>query len=64
MKIELNEKDIYALIMILDSEIRDTRKNSRNIREMENKENLCLVDALEDRAKMLEGIKEKLQNVE
>lgn len=64
MKVELNEKDVYALIMILDSEIRDTRKNSRNIRGMENKESLCLADALEDRAKMLEGIREKLQNVE
>lgn len=64
MKVELNEKDVYALIMILDSEIRDTRKNSKNIRGMGNKESLCLADALEDRAKMLEGIREKLQNVE
>ena len=64
MKVELNEKDVYALIMILDSEIKDTRKNSKNIRVMGNKESLCLADALEDRAKMLEGIREKLQNVE
>lgn len=64
MKVELNEKDVYALIMILESEIRDTRKNSKSIKSMGNKESLCLADALEDRATMLEDIKEKLQNVE
>lgn len=64
MKVELNEKDVYTLIMMLDSEIRDTRKNAKGIKAMGNKESLCLADALEDRAIMLENIKEKLQNVE
>jgi hypothetical protein len=64
MKVELNEKDVYTLIMILDSEIRDTRKNAKGIISMGNKESLCLANALNDRATMLESIKEKLQNVE
>ena len=64
MKVELNEKDLYALIMILESEIKDTRKNAKGVISMGNKESLCLADALNDRATMLEGIKEKLQNVE
>lgn len=64
MKVELNEKDVYALIMILDSEIKEARRNSKNIKSMGNKESLGLSIALEDRAKMLEDIREKFQNVE
>ena len=64
MKVELNEKDLYTLIMVLDDEIKETQKNIRVVKSMGNKESQCLANALGDRVAMLEGIKEKLQNVE
>ena len=64
MKVELNEKDLYALIMVLDDEIKETQKNIRVVKSMGNKESQCLANTLGDRVAMLEGIKEKLQNVE
>lgn len=49
MKINLDEKEVYMLILILNSEIKSVQDSFKN---------------LEDRITMLENIKKRLQNVE
>ena len=63
MKVNLDEKDILALVMLIESDIKEVRKGIKIIKESRKEDSLCLAEALKDREIMLNSIKEKLQNV-
>lgn len=64
MKVNLNEKDIVVLVMLIDDDIKKVRSGIKSIKDARKEESLCLAETLKDRITMLEEIKEKLQNVE
>lgn len=63
MTVELNEKDILVLIDLINCDIREVEKGMRTLKDSRNQECLCLIESLKDRITMLEGVREKLQNV-
>lgn len=63
MAVELNEKDILVLIDLINCDIREIEKGMRTLKDSRNQECLCLIESLKDRITMLEGVREKLQNV-
>lgn len=64
MKVNLDEKDIAMLVLLIDGDIRDVQKGIRAVKDARKEESLCLAEALKDRITTLEQIKDKLQNVE
>lgn len=64
MKVNLDEKDIAMLVLLIDDDIRDVQKGIRAVKDARKEESLCLAEALKDRITILEQIKDKLQNVE
>ena len=60
--VELTEKDLRVLQLMIGEEIKDNEKKIIKIREEAGKETYCLIATLEDRNKMLRRVKEKLHN--
>jgi hypothetical protein len=63
MTVELSEKDVLVLIDLINCDIREVEKGMRTLKDSRNQECLCLIESLKDRITMLEGVREKLQNV-
>ena len=60
--VELTEKDIRVLQLILGAEIKENESKIIKIRETAGLENHCLISTLEDRNKMLQRVKDRLHN--
>lgn len=60
--IELTEKDLMTLQIMIDNEIKDNENRIINIREDGAKDCYVLIDALKDRNLLLEKVKYRLQN--
>ena len=60
--IELMEKDLMVLQLMIESEIKDNEKRIVKMREDEATGCYLLIDALKDRNKLLEKVKDKLCN--
>lgn len=60
--VELTEKDLLTLQMMLDTEIRDNENKIIKIREHGGTGCYVLIDALKDRNILLERVKGRLQN--
>ena len=62
LTIELTEKDLLTLQLMVDNELRDNENRIVKIREDGAKGCYVLIDALKDRNQMLEKVKDKLCN--
>ena len=62
LTVELTEKELRVLQLMIGEEIRESRKNIIKIREDGGAGCYCLIDDLEERNNMLAKIKNKLHN--
>lgn len=62
LTIELTEKDLMVLQLMVDVELKENEKRIVKIREDGSKGCYCLIDALKDRNQMLERVQERLHN--
>lgn len=60
--VELTEKDLRVLQLMIEEEIRDNEKKISRIREESSKGCYCLIDALKERNDMLSKVEDKLKN--
>ena len=60
LTIELTEKDLRVLQLMIGNEIKDNESKIIKIREDGGKDSYCLIDTLNERNEMLSIVKDKL----